>query len=320
MYKVRLVSDIQECEKLWNETMPRETIWDLWEVRRCFDRHFNLSPLFIVTEERGRITGLLPLSWNDETSCYSYFPGETWEGKTWIEQNRIIACDDKTRTMLFDAIPAPYKLRYLREMDSIGTNGCAIDEVGYLFEPPKYGYDMENYFQEFSGKSAKRIKNILRDWESRNLSFRYDCLADFDTLITQNLSRYEERSYFHDIKFRESIRCLMHLLAKNGWLRITTVLVDGMPAAVDLGAVFNNAYTLIAGSTDPEFPGIAKLINIHHMSWACEERIREVDFLCGEFSWKPMFHLTPRPLFAISNFDGAGFNQQARPKEARNVG
>ena len=36
--------------------------------------------------------------------------------------------------------------------------GLTVDEVGYLFEPGRYGYDMGNYFQEFSHRSAKRIK------------------------------------------------------------------------------------------------------------------------------------------------------------------
>jgi len=28
---------------------------------------------------------------------------------------------------------------------------------------------------------------------------------------------------------------------------------------------------------------------------------KEVDFLCGDFSWKKLFHLTPRPLYEASN-------------------
>jgi hypothetical protein len=317
---IRLVSNKDECEKLWNDTVPRETIWDLWEVRKCFDTHFNIPSLFVTAEEDDRITGLLPLSWIEENDCYVSFPGETWSGKTWIEQNRIPAREDRMRDLLLESCPAPYQLRYVRETDSTGAPDCAVDEVGYLFHPARYGFDMDNYFQEFSGKSLKRLKKALADWEARSVSYRYDHLGDFETLVSFNLSRYEDRSYFHDIKFRESIRSLMHLLNDRGWLRITTVLIDGRPAAVDLGSVFNNTYTLIAGGTDSDFPGIAKLINIHHMQWACSRRILEVDFLCGDFSWKPMFHLTPRPLYMISNLDTAKPRQQQGVKESTYVG
>jgi CelD/BcsL family acetyltransferase involved in cellulose biosynthesis len=68
---------------------------------------------------------------------------------------------------------------------------------------------------------------------------------------------------------------------------------------VDMGAVWNSTYTVLAGGTHPDFPGVAKLINLHHMEWACHQELGEVDFLCGEFNWKQRFHLMPRPLYKI---------------------
>jgi CelD/BcsL family acetyltransferase involved in cellulose biosynthesis len=77
------------------------------------------------------------------------------------------------------------------------------------------------------------------------------------------------------------------------------VLVGGKVAAVDIGAVWGSTYTVLAGGTQPDFPGIAKLINLHHIEWACNQNFMEVDFLCGDFNWKNRFHLTPRPLYEI---------------------
>jgi hypothetical protein len=37
------------------------------------------------------------------------------------------------------------------------------------------------------------------------------------------------------------------------------------------------------------------------MQWACSERLNQVDFLCGDFNWKKLFHLTPRPLYLLGN-------------------
>ena len=92
-------------------------------------------------------------------------------------------------------------------------------------------------------------------------------------------------------------------------LRITTILVGGRVAAVDMSAVFNGTCTVLAGGTHPDFPGIAKLINFTHLEWACQQRIREMDFLCGEFNWKHRFHLTPRPLFRIEREETSDFGQ-----------
>ncbi len=300
MPRIRLVSDRDECERLWKLVVPPETLWDLWEVRRCFDANYDRPPLFVVAEGRGRIDGLLPLSWIGEANQYGYFPGETWDGKTWIEQNRVFARDGRTREMLVQSCPAPHHLRYLRKLDSDSTQPD-VDEIGYLFQPPRFDYRMDEYFKLFSGKSLKRLNAALGQLESMGLSYRYNDLSDFDIMVSQNLGRFEERSYFHDIRFRESIRSMMMLLHERDMLRITTILVAGTPAAVDLGCVYNNNYTLVAGGTSGQFMGIAKLINIQHMRWACEQRIDEVDFLCGAFSWKPMFHLTERPLYLLSN-------------------
>ena len=91
MYSIRTISDINECRKLWEQLIPGELVSDLWEVRACFNEQYCNWPRFIVAEEKNRVIGFLPLSWNQETGQYNYFPGETWEGKTWLEQNRIIA-------------------------------------------------------------------------------------------------------------------------------------------------------------------------------------------------------------------------------------
>ena len=300
MYSVRVITDVSECRAAWKEVIPRETIWDLWEVRQCFHRFYQRPLHFIVAEESGRTCGLLPLSWIEEADSYGYFPGEAWKGKTWIEQNRIPACGNGLRQTLLDLCPSPYHLRYLLPPDSGSENGGAIDEIGYLFFPPRYEYEMENYLGEFSRKSRKRLRQDLDAFEKRGLSYRFDETADFEHLVKLNQDRFGDDSYFADSRFTQSFRGLMELLHERGWMRITTVLVEGEIAAVDLGCVFNGVYTLLGGGTNGDFPGVAKIINIHHIRLACERKLRMVDFLCGGFSWKTLFHLTPRPLYLLA--------------------
>lgn len=63
---------------------------------------------------------------------------------------------------------------------------------------------------------------------------------------------------------------------------------------------------MFAGGVHASYPGVAKLINLYHMEYACRERFSCVDFLCGDFSWKKLFHLTPRPLFRAVGVPAAG--------------
>ncbi|UCE24450.1 MAG: GNAT family N-acetyltransferase [Candidatus Zixiibacteriota bacterium] len=299
MYRVRTVTDIGECRELWQRLMPTELVSDLWEVRDCFHRHYNHPLHFIVAEESGAVKGFLPLSWNEETGQYNYFPGETWEGKTWLEQNRIIAGSEEILNTMLATLDGPYQLRYLRADDYWGGTHERVDEIGYLFVPESYQYDMNRYFETFSHKTAKRLRKELTGWDSRALEWRYNQPEDFEILCQMNISRFGNLSYFHDLRFLESFRSLMHLLRERDWLRIVTIVVDGEPAAVDLGSLYNGMLTMLAGGTGAGFPGIAKLINVHHMTYACEHKLDSVDFLCGDFNWKTLFHLTPAPLYLI---------------------
>lgn len=304
MSQIRVLTDPAECRRVWEEAVPPETIYDLWEVRECFHRQFNRPLHFIVAEDGDRVTGLLPLAWIEESRCYGYFPGETWQGKTWLEQNRIVASSRRMLDSLLARVNghgSDVYLRYLVPSAAVEPDDVAIDERGYLFHPPEVDYSMENYFRLFSHKSIKRILREVAAMEARGVEYRYDVLKDIELMIEFNVQRYGDSSYFSDRRFADGVRELARLLREHRWLRVTTLLVQGTPTAVDMGSVYNGAYTLLAGGTNADFPGVAKVINLHHMRWACEQKLNQVDFLCGEFSWKPMFHLTPRPLYLLTN-------------------
>jgi len=281
--------------------MPRDLIGDLWGVRDCFHRHFQRPLHFIVAEDENGPAGFMPLSWIEEKECFGYFPGETWQGKTWLEQNRLIARDEATLSVLLEGIPRPYHLRYLLPVEPAPQSTHIVDEIGYLFNPPDFDYNFDNYYHRFSHKSEKRLKKELAAFDTRGVEYRLDRMEDFDLMVEMNLGRFGIGSYFYDNRFRESFRSLAHYLADQGWLRLTTVLIEGRPAAVDMGVIYNGIYTLLGGGTSADFPGVAKLINTFHMQRACRERLRQADFLCGDFSWKGIFHLSTRPLYLLSN-------------------
>lgn len=297
MAEFEIITDLEPGREIWEKLILRRSLTDLWEVRNCFQRRFQRPAAFILGREGGAITAFLPLSWIEEAGVWGYFPGETWGGRTWLEGNRIIARDGATLAGLLARSPGPYHLRYLLPHPGLET----VDETGYLFSPPGCGYEYNNYLSEFSSKSRKRLRQEMDAFSARGVEFRYDSPEDFDLIVRMNISRFGEKSYFSDPRFRESFRDLADLLGQRGLARLTTVLVEGRPAACDLGAVYNGAYTLLAGGTESDYPGVAKLINLHHIERACREKLELVDFLCGDFSWKSLFHLSPRPLYLISS-------------------
>lgn len=299
MRHIRITSDFNECRKLWQQLVPTELVSDLWDVRCCFHHQYGHRLHFVVAEDNNSINGFLPLSWNEETGQYNYFPGETWEGKTWLEQNRIIADTRETLDAMLTSLDKPYSLRYLKNNQHWSRTDECIDEVGYLFIPESYGYDVDRYLDTFSHKTAKKLRKELASWDRHTIEWRYNQPDDFDELCLMNRARFGRLSYFDDERFLESFRSLTMYLREHGWLHMVTIIVDSEPAAVDLGSLYSGMLTMLAGGTNGKFPGIAKLINMHHIQFACEQRLDSVDFLCGDFNWKTLFHLTPAPLFVL---------------------
>lgn len=304
MGTIRVSEDPGECTEVWRQLVPQRTIFDLWDVRACFQRHFARRFHFLIAEGVTGPCGLLPLSYIEETGAYGYFPGETWSGKTWLEQNRVVATTGDLCQVLLEHCPREMLLRYLVPETLESFPSADVDEIGYLFHPGSYGYQMDNYWQEFSGKSRKKLQREIDDLQAPGLTVRENDFADVNLLLQMNLCAFGEHSYFRDERFRGGFLDLMTLLHERQWLRVTTVLLGGQVAAVDVGSVYNNQYTVLAGGTDPSFQGVAKVINLQHLAWACRNRIDSVDFLCGSFGWKDRFHLTPRPLYQIKVASG----------------
>jgi hypothetical protein len=300
MDTVHVYQDPDICHRLWERFWPKACIFDLWPVRACFMKHYRRPLFFILAGRDHWESRLLALTWIEEEEAFGHFPGETWQGKTWLEQNKITGNGRQSLQMLTDHLPEKCFVRYL-DGDFLppGGNDVSIDEIGYLFFPKQHNFSFENYKNTFSRKSRKNIDREINRLSAQNVVFRHNHMADVRRMFEMNLSAFGETSYFYDHRFFNAFVDLISFLNQNNLLRLTSVTIGGRLAAVDVGALWNNTYTIMAGGTHPEFPGVAKLINFHHIQWACRQRFSAVDFLCGDFNWKSRFRLHPRPLYKI---------------------
>jgi len=300
LLKIRECEDIEECGRIWEKIWPEECIFDLWALRDCFARAFNRPVKFITAEESGKMKGALALSWIEEEGLFAQFPGETWKGKTWLEQNKIHAENSLVLSEMLAALSGRIHLRYLTpESITWDNQSVELDETGYLFYPGQYNYLFQNFRQQFSAKSRKNYAKEASALEAHGVSFRHNNLSDVDHLFKMNIETFKEGSYFSDPRFLNAFENLTAWLHDKGLLRTTAVIIGGEIAAIDIGSVRGKHYTVLAGGTNPNFAGVAKMINFHHLEWSCGQRLEVVDFLCGDFGWKERFHLTPRPLYQI---------------------
>ncbi len=300
MDTVHVFQDPDICRQLWERFWPKECIFDLWPVRASFMKHYQRPLFFMLAGRDRRESRLLALTWIEEEGVFGHFPGEIWQGKTWLEQNKIPGTGRQSLRMLLNKLPGKCFIRYIDDEFLPNREGIvSIDEIGYLFSPKQYNFSFEDYKNMIPRKSRKKIDREINQLHAQKVAFRHNHMSDVSRMFEMNLSTFGEMSYFHDRRFFNAFVDLINFLDQKNLLRLTSVTINGQLAAVDVGAIWKNTYTVMAGGTNPDFPGVAKLINFHHIEWACHQRMTVVDFLCGDFNWKSRFRLNPRPLYKI---------------------
>ena len=303
MIERRVVTDPYSCEKLWKSLIPARSISDLWEFRMCFQRYFKNRYHFHVMEEGGNVYGVLPLSHIDRLDIMTFFPGETWKNKTWLERTPIYAINqDILYRLLSDCCERTY-LRYIECDSEYLPEQMIADEIGYVVYPGLLRYDSENYRARFSNK---KYKNIMRDVNrilDMGASFHINRMEDFKLLVEMSIERYGADSYLEDPRFRHSFRDAIRFLNQKGYLRMVSLELEGKTMAVDVGAIYNGVYTIFLGGVFSRVPGLPKVMNMHHIDYSLQNRIHKVDFLCGDFNWKKLWHLDEEPLFKLVSPD-----------------
>ena len=285
MMRKKVVTNLEACRALWDQLTVRRNVSDLWEFRYCFQKHFKNEPHFVVLEDDQGVAGLLPLSYLADKGIYVLFPGETWNGKTWLERTQLYVREPDMLGELLDVAPERSYLRYLERDESALLPYLELDETGYLFHPPEMGFDMKTYFQRFVWKKLKAIKKEIEGMLAAGASWHVNCLTDYDIMVDMSLTTFGKSSYFCDSRFTEGFREVLRLE------------IGSKTVAVDMAAVYRGTYVVLLGGTDPEFRGVAKAMNMQHLEFACEQRLSRLDFLCGDFHWKKLWHLDPQPLY-----------------------
>ena len=295
--KRTFIRDLEECKRLWDLLIKPTNVSDLWDFRMCFHRHFRRKPSFMLLEDSSGIVGMLPLCYVEELEAFFFFPGEVWHKKTWIEQTPFYLRDANQLEVLLSYCPARTFLRYMAIPKTTLFEDIQVDEINYQLHPSTLNFDVSVYRKRFSSKRLKAIMKTVGCFTDKEFCFHINRIEDFNFIAEMSVQQYGYDSYLYDHRFREGFRDIMLFLMERNMLRMVSLEIMGNTAAVDLGALFSGVYTVFLGATNPGFPGVAKVINMHHIEFACDQRVSKLDFLCGDFHWKKLWHLDANPLY-----------------------
>ena len=300
---IRVVRDLAECEALWRRLTPDEVVTDLWEVREIFHRRFQRTLHFVVLERDGGVAGFLPLCRLPETGGFCIFPGETWHGKTWIEQNRLIA--QSAQDLALCARPRPARstsATFCRSRAARKPPRCWTKSATFSI-PQTTTTGSRPTGKPSRARPASAWAANSKPSKTRAWSISSTSRDAFERLVEMNLSRFGADSYFHDERFLGSFRDWVAFAPGQGLASNHHGLHRGRHGGHRRGLPLQG-HVHDARGRHPRatFRGWRSSSTCTTCERACEERMREVDFLCGEFNWKDKFHLTPRPLYMFSGF------------------
>ena len=292
----RVETDLSQCQLLWEEFSPNESLFDLWDFRLAFWRGYQYRPYFITLSFQGEVISVLPLWFDKEDDQY------TWFGGSWHDENIFFTKSVKTIPLLLKLIPGKARLFCIRDQES-------------FLEPDeeKYVLDLKNFssLDDFWGilKKKKRY-NLKRDWKRIQTLKPEIVINDFshlETLFKLNINRFDgmiladNKSTFLSKEKQKTFKEVINL-AKDYQVRMISTKIDNKIVAVDLVALYKRTYYCLAGGCDVgNYSGLGSFANLQLIKDAIElENIDWIDFLQGDVNWKASWKLGTRPLFKFS--------------------
>lgn len=297
----RIESDLDRCQKLWEEFSTRESLFDLWDFRLAFWRGHKFSPYFITLSFQEKVLSVLPLWFDGEDQQY------TWFGSSWPEDNFFFTKRIDTIPLLLKLVPGKARLFCIRSQEGITDQPGLLekDEEKYVLDIKEFT-SMDNFWNLL--KKKKRY-NLKRDWkkiQSLNPKIVYDDFSHLEHLFKLNIGRFDgmvlddSKSTFlpkeKQVIFKEIVN-----LAKDYKVRMISTMVDNKIISVDLVAIYNNIYYCLAGGCDVEgYSGLGTFANLKLIEDAISLGVEKIDFLQGDLNWKASWRLTPIPLFKFA--------------------
>lgn len=287
--ELKIYKNINECGKLWNNFSLNERLFDSWAFRLCFYNRYGVQPYFIAGKEKGKIVGVIPLSFIKNEDHYTYFGGWFPERNAFFLKDKALLsqflerCPDNT---LVEGI-ATEESKYYQFLE---------DESTFYVDLLKYDNCFEKYFSSFN---AKKQKNFRRDIKSiPKYRIRMNRLGDFRRLIELNIKQFDEESIYNDKKTRDSIYKMVKLAHKRNILQMISVEINGKTEAVDIGIIFGKWYHVITGSSNnKKIPNLGKLMTILNIQNATTKKCRYVDFLASSAYWKNQWNFESEMLY-----------------------
>jgi hypothetical protein len=298
----KIIKELAECKKLWEQFSPNEQVFDVWNYRVCFYEPEFHELYFIVAFNSTKkndmkeddlkgddikedtILGVLPLWKHKNYDYYEWFGGQLPEHNSFFVKNKELI------PLFLEFMPKNAWLPYLKT-EYKEDLPYFIEETSYFVDLKKYEYNLDNYFSTFNKKHRKNLNRDLRILSEKNPVVVYDDLGDFDRMIELNNKRFSGDSFFADSDFINGFLKLAKLAKERNELEMISIHIDGKCEAAELAVLHKGVYTVLLGGNNLEISNIGKLLIIEHLKNAITKKAYIVDFLVDDCGWKKLWNM-----------------------------
>jgi len=301
-YKVEVVSDIKECEKLWRQFSPNLTLFDTWEFRNAFYEAYKYEPYFLVLKKNGENLALLPLWYEDKNFYDKNLKRYTWFGSDWQEEVRFFAKDINYIPLLISVAPTPL---YLNAISKDSAEKLK-DKIEFKEDEPKYVLNLkgfknhEDYLMTLKKNTRRNLRKDRNKILRQNPEIVIDNFSDLDILIELAKKRFKEKGEsadWEDPRRVETFKNVIKFSGRSYKVRMVKVKINGKEAGVDLICILNKTYFAVkCGYNISEFSGIGNFINLYEIDDAIKLGMEKIDFLQNNYQWKNKY-FPPVPLY-----------------------
>lgn len=290
---VKVYSNIEVCQQLWEQFSPNQSLFQLWEFRYAWYLGYQYQPFFYTIQLNNQPLAVLPLWFDKLKKQYQWFGGY------WPEDNVFFVKDEKFILFLLKIAPAPLLLSSILPSKNLGALPFVNDEEKYVQQIDQFK-KIDDFLMILNKKNRYHIKNFYTRFQQYNpyIYFTEENLSE-KLILLRNLSIIDHER--HDIsKFREKERLITfkQIYKQKGRYKIITLLVkiQNYDFAFDILAVYKKQFYILAGAADLErFPGGIHYLTYLEIEKAIENGYQFIDVMQGDYNWKHKY-FTSQPM------------------------
>lgn len=294
---VKVFSDSESAQELWQAFSPNRSMFDMWEVRRMFAQSFNREPYFLTLYEQSdkhpSILGVLPL-WIDN----DIYEGDyTWFGGFWPEDNTFFVKDPEVIPLLLMVAPKPLLLHSItptNEYDFLTTlSGFTEVEDKKYYLNLEGIHSVEEYLRSLRKKKRHNLRRDQKHILSLHPAIEFGNQQHLSRMFDLNIERINElrkkglddRSVFEKQAHQTVFKKLLTIPFLES--KIISTRIKGVVEAVEMGFVFKDTYyALTSGANIKKYSGLGVFSNLLVIEEAIRSGCSRIDFLSVDYNWK----------------------------------